>query len=201
VAPGYGYLRITQFSNEASKEVETALTSLEEAGALRDGLILDIRDNSGGLLNAAVRTADFFLETGLIVHSRARSDNRDEKFFAHVPKTWTGFRLVVLVNGATAAGSEVLAAALRYHTSAIIVGTQTKGHGTVQTIVPIGSDRALRLTTSRMYSADGRAIALGIEPDIVMESDPVGTSDRTSDALVGRALQLLGYGTSREGRT
>jgi carboxyl-terminal processing protease len=197
MAPGYAYLRITQFAESTSMKVDHALSSLANGGGLK-GLVLDLRNNPGGLLNQAVRVADLFLDSGEILRTSARTEQQDQSFFAHPLGTWNGFGLVVLVNRGTAAGSEILAAALQCHKRATILGTPTFANGTVQTIIPIGEDSALRLTTSRAHAPDGRAIGLGIQPDILDDSEPAETVDRSQDPVVGRALELLGYHVTGE---
>ncbi len=172
--PGYGYVRVTQFQERTDDDLERSLKSLDkEAGGLQ-GLVLDLRNDPGGLLTQAVRVADLFLDSGLIVYTDGRLENQKQKYFAHKPGTWSDFPMVVLVNGGSASASEIVAGALQDHKRALILGTQTFGKGSVQTILPLDDSSALRLTTARYYTPSGRSIqALGIVPDIVMEQTTV----------------------------
>src|SRR5438093_1232335 len=148
--------------------VPTVVSPIEETPALQ-GLVLDLRNDPGGLLTQAVRVADLFLESGLIVYTDGRLENQKQKYFARKPGTWSDFPMVVLVNGGTASASEIVAGALQDHKRALVLGTQTFGKGSVQTILPLDDNSALRLTTARYYTPSGRSIqALGIVPDIVM---------------------------------
>jgi carboxyl-terminal processing protease len=133
--------------------------------------VLDLRNNPGGLLAQAVRVADLFLDSGLIVYTDGRLEAQRQKYYAHKSGTYGGFPMVVLVNGGSASASEIVAGALQDHQRAILLGTQTFGKGSVQTILPLEKDAALRLTTARYYTPNGRPIqATGIEPDITMEN-------------------------------
>ncbi len=167
---GYGYARVTQFQERTDDDLERALKSLDkEAGGLQ-GLVLDLRNDPGGLLTQAVKVADLFLDSGLIVYTDGRLENQKQKYFAHKPGTWGDFPMVVLVNGGSASASEIVAGALQDHKRALVLGTQTFGKGSVQTILPLDSDSALRLTTARYYTPSGRSIqASGITPDIIMD--------------------------------
>jgi len=168
---GYGYLRVTQFQEHSDDDVERALRELEaESGGLK-GLVLDLRNNPGGLLTQAVKISDVFLDSGLIVYTDGRLENQKQKYFARRPGSYMDFPMVVLVNGGTASASEIVAGALQDHKRAIILGTQTFGKGSVQTILPLDDNSALRLTTARYYTPSGRSIqATGIVPDIVMDN-------------------------------
>jgi carboxyl-terminal processing protease len=167
---GYGYLRVTQFQEHSDDDVEKALHSLEkDTGGLK-GLVLDLRNNPGGLLTQAVKISDMFLESGLIVYTDGRLENQKQKYFAHKANTWSDFPMVVLVNGGSASASEIVAGALQDQKRALVIGTQTFGKGSVQTILPLDENTALRLTTARYYTPNGRSIqAKGIEPDVVMD--------------------------------
>jgi len=168
--PGYGYLRITNFQSRTNEEVSEELAELErQAGGLK-GLILDLRNNPGGLLNQAVEVADAFLEDGLIVYTEGRQESQDMKFYAHADSQPQDYPLVVLVNQGSASASEIVAGALQDHRRAIILGTQTFGKGSVQTIIPFGDDSGLRLTTARYYTPSGNSIqAKGISPDVIVD--------------------------------
>jgi carboxyl-terminal processing protease len=168
---GYGYVRVTQFQERTDNDIERVLEAWTREGDL-EGLVLDLRNDPGGLLTQAVKVADSFLESGMIVYTDGRLDNQKQKYFARRPGSYVDFPMVVLVNGGTASASEIVAGALQDHKRAIILGTQTFGKGSVQTILPLDDNSALRLTTARYYTPSGRSIqATGIVPDIVMEND------------------------------
>jgi len=169
--PGYGYVRITQFQERTDDDVTKALRQLqkESKGALQ-GIVLDLRNNPGGLLTQAVKVSDLFLDSGLIVYTDGRLENQKQKYFAHKASTWSDFPMVVLVNGGSASASEIVAGALQDHKRALVLGTTTFGKGSVQTILPLDDTTALRLTTARYFTPNGRSIqATGIVPDITME--------------------------------
>ena len=194
---GYGYVRVTQFQERTDDDLERALKTLDkEAGGLQ-GLVLDLRNDPGGLLTQAVKVSDMFLESGLIVYTDGRLDSQKQKYFAHKPGTWTDFPMVVLVNGGSASAAEIVAGALQDHKRALILGTQTFGKGSVQTILPLDDSSALRLTTARYYTPSGRSIqATGIVPDIAMEQtdvlvkhDKPGASPLLREANLPRHLE------------
>ncbi|MBI1816938.1 MAG: S41 family peptidase [Deltaproteobacteria bacterium] len=169
---GYGYIRLTQFQEHSDEDLEKALKSLEkESGGHLSGLVLDLRNNPGGLLTQAVRVSDTFLDSGLVVYTDGRLESQKQKYFAHRQGSHTEFPMIVLVNGGTASASEIVAGALQDHKRALVLGEQTFGKGSVQTILPIDDNAALRLTTARYFTPNGRSIqAMGITPDVVMES-------------------------------
>jgi len=171
---GYGYVRVTQFQERTDDDLERALKALDkEAGGLQ-GLVLDLRNDPGGLLTQAVKVSDLFLDSGLIVYTDGRLENQRQKYFAHKPGTWSEFPMVVLVNSGSASASEIVAGALQDHKRALVLGTTTFGKGSVQTILPLDDNSALRLTTARYYTPNGRSIqATGIVPDIVMDQSPL----------------------------
>jgi carboxyl-terminal processing protease len=173
--PGYGYLRITQFQERTDEDLNRALRRLsDDAHGLR-GLVLDLRNNPGGLLSQAVQVADVFLDGGMIVYTDGRLENQRQKYFAHKAGTWDAFPLIVLVNAGSASASEIVAGALQDHKRALVVGKSTFGKGSVQTILPLHEDAALRLTTARYYTPNGRSIqAKGIEPDIALDQTKDG---------------------------
>ncbi len=166
---GIGYIRLTQFQQDSHQEVERTLQEfLKGKGGLK-GLILDLRNNPGGLLDQAVKVADEFVDSGLIVYTDGRVEAQKTKYAAHKDGTYTGFPIVVLVNAGSASASEIVAGALQDHGRAIIIGQRTFGKASVQTILPMEDGSALRLTTARYYTPNGRSIqAKGIEPDIVV---------------------------------
>src|SRR5512134_2377144 len=166
---GIGYVKLTQFQQDTAGELEKALQALaKEKGGMK-GLVLDLRNNPGGLLDQAVKVTDAFIESGLIVYTDGRIENQKFKYFARKEGTYTGFPIVVLVNAGSASASEIVAGALQDHGRAIILGQRTFGKASVQTILPLDDGSALRLTTARYYTPNGRSIqAKGIEPDIVV---------------------------------
>jgi carboxyl-terminal processing protease len=167
----YGYIRLSQFQEKTDDEFEKAMKALEEEskGTLR-GLILDLRNNPGGLLDQAVKITDRFVESGLIVSVEGRKEDQKMKFYAHPDGKLAHYPLVVLVNGGSASGAEIVAGALQDQGRGIIVGTQTFGKGSVQTIIPLKDGSGLRLTTARYYTPSGRSIqAKGIVPDIIVK--------------------------------
>jgi carboxyl-terminal processing protease len=186
---GYGYVRVTQFQERTDDDLERALKALDkEAGGLQ-GLVLDLRNDPGGLLTQAVKVADLFLDSGMIVYTDGRLENQKQKYFAHKPGTWSDFPMVVLVNGGSASASEIVAGALQDHKRALVLGTQTFGKGSVQTILPLDDNSALRLTTARYYTPSGRSIqATGIVPDIVMDqSTTLAKNDKGNGPLLREA--------------
>jgi len=168
----YGYIRVAQFQEGTSRELEKALDALTakaENGKL-EGLMLDLRHNPGGLLNEAVKVSDLFLDAGLIVYTEGRVGSQKQRFLAHNDSTEPNLPMVILVNEGSASASEIVAGAMQDHKAAVVVGTQTFGKGSVQTILPLDRESALRLTTARYYTPSGRSIqAKGITPDVQVE--------------------------------
>jgi carboxyl-terminal processing protease len=172
---GYGYLRVTQFQERTADDVEAALVKMEkENGGPLSGLVLDLRNNPGGLLTQAIKVADEFIDSGLVVYTDGRLDNQKQKYFAHKSGSRIEFPMIVLVNAGSASASEIVAGALQDHKRALVLGMQTFGKGSVQTILPLEESAAIRLTTARYYTPNGRSIqATGITPDIVVDNAPV----------------------------
>ncbi len=167
--PGYGYLRIAQFQANTGGDVETALESLMSEQELR-GLVLDLRNNPGGVLGASIDVAGHFLEGGTVVYTEGRARNSEVKYNASASDTTKGTPVVVLINGGSASASEIVAGALQDHRRAVIMGTESFGKGSVQTVVPLNEERAIKLTTALYFTPNGRSIqATGIEPDIAVE--------------------------------
>ena len=167
----YGYIRISQFQEKTDGEFEKAMKALEEEnkGPLK-GLVLDLRNNPGGLLDQAVKISDRFIDSGLIVSVEGRKEDQKTKFFAHPDGSSVRYPVVVLVNGGSASGAEIVAGAIQDQGRGVIVGTQTFGKGSVQTIIPLKDGSGLRLTTARYYTPNGRSIqAKGIVPDIIVK--------------------------------
>jgi carboxyl-terminal processing protease len=170
---GYGYVRIVQFQERTNKNLEKSLKKLESKKGGLKGLVVDLRNNPGGLLTQAVKVSDLFLDSGLVVYTDGRLEHQKQKYYAHKEGSWMGFPLVVLVNGGSASASEIVAGAIQDHKRGIVLGTQTFGKGSVQTILPLDNVSALRLTTARYFTPEGQSIqATGITPDIVMENVP-----------------------------
>ncbi len=164
----YGYVRITNFQSKTSADLHKALKKLSSEKALK-GLVLDLRNNPGGLLDQAVKVSDTFLDEGLIVYTDGRLKEQQMRFSAHKAGTQPNYPVVVLVNEGSASASEIVAGALQDHKRAIILGMQTFGKGSVQTIIPLEDGAAVRLTTARYYTPSGRSIqAKGITPDIIV---------------------------------
>jgi carboxyl-terminal processing protease len=168
--PDYGYLRISSFQARTGQGVIEAIAQLKkENKADLKGLVLDLRNNPGGVLNAAVEVSDAFLEKGLIVYTEGRIKNSEMRFNAAPGDEINGIPLVVLINAGSASASEIVAGALQDHKRAVIMGEKSFGKGSVQTILPTGGSAAVKLTTARYYTPLGRSIqAEGIEPDIAL---------------------------------
>lgn len=173
IEPGFGYLRITQFQSHSGRDAEKALRKMMQDSSLK-GVVLDLRNNPGGVLSAAVQISDLFLEEGLIVYTQGRDESSRINYAATKGDLINGLPLVVLVNGGSASASEIVAGALQDHGRAIVMGQRSFGKGSVQTILPLHGDRALKLTTARYYTPNGRSIqAEGIVPDIFSEVSKV----------------------------
>jgi carboxyl-terminal processing protease len=188
---GYGYVRVTQFQERTDEDLEAAIRTIEkESGGNLAGLVLDLRNNPGGLLTQAVRVSDLFLDSGLIVYTEGRLEGQKQRYFAHKRKTHADFPMVVLVNGGSASAAEIVAGALQDHRRALVLGAQTFGKGSVQTILPLDDSSALRLTTARYYTPSGRSIqATGITPDIIMEERPMLASADPSAGSIPQAIR------------
>lgn len=168
IEPGVGYIRISQFQERTGQDFVEAMETLREKneGAL-DGLVLDLRNNPGGVLQASVDVVDALISQGLIVYTEGRLPNSASEFEANADDPSEGVNLVVLINGGSASASEIVAGAIQDHRRGIIMGTRSFGKGSVQTILPLNDNHAIKLTTARYYTPDGRSIqAQGIEPDI-----------------------------------
>ena len=162
------YVRITNFQANTTRDFVQALNRAGKQHSL-DGLLLDLRDNPGGLLDQAIKVADVFIDRGIIVSTRGRDPEQNMRFEAHKGNSRYSFPLVVLVNGGSASASEIVAGALQDHKRAIIVGTETFGKGSVQTIIPMPNGAGIRLTTARYYTPSGRSIQeTGILPDVII---------------------------------
>ncbi len=165
---GFGYVRLAQFQERTSQDLSTALAALHsENGDNLRGLILDLRNNPGGLLEQAVEVVDLFLPEGMIVYTKGREADAQMEFTASPSGTEPNYPLVILINGGSASASEIVAGALQDHGRAVVLGSQSFGKGSVQTIIPLSDESGLRLTTARYYTPRGTSIqAKGITPDI-----------------------------------
>jgi carboxyl-terminal processing protease len=177
----YGYLRISHFSETTWKDTRKAVKALQaESRSTLRGIILDLRNNPGGVLEAAVDVSDGFLDTGVIVTASGRVPDANFRHVARKGDILDGARIVILVNEGSASSSEIVASALRDNGRATIAGEQTFGKGSVQTVMPLSDGRAIKLTTSRYYTPAGVSIhGEGITPDVLIEKDP------TRDLLAG----------------
>jgi carboxyl-terminal processing protease len=187
--PGYGYVRISHFQSRTTEDLLSALNELEkENGGALNGLVLDLRNNPGGVLNSAVGVSDAFLVGGIIVYTKGRVEDSELQFKAGPDDVLKGAPIAVLVNGGSASASEIVAGALQDHKRAIIMGNRTFGKGSVQTIVPIDDATALKLTTARYYTPSGRSIqAQGIEPDILLARGELSVSEEPGVAPLKEA--------------
>jgi len=180
---GFGYVRISQFQATTADNLAQAVDELKKTGKLR-GLVLDLRNNPGGVLNGAVAVSDAFLDKGLIVYTEGRIADSRLRFNATPDDVIDGAPLVVLVNQGSASASEIVAGALQDHKRAIILGTPTFGKGSVQTIVPLNNGTAVKLTTARYYTPNGRSIqAEGIVPDIELEDVQVAAVEQPFETI------------------
>lgn len=200
LSPSYGYLRLSQFSDNTARELSAAVDDLQSAfGGPLDGVILDLRNNPGGVLDAAIEVSDLFLDEGIIVSADGRTSDARFSHSARRGDVLNGVPLVVLVNSGSASASEIVAGALQDHNRATVVGTATFGKGLVQTVMPLSRGRAIKLTTSRYYTPSGDSIhEVGITPDVVVNDTPgypdlslSGGLDREADTQLNEALQLL----------
>jgi carboxyl-terminal processing protease len=200
-----GYIRVTQFSERTDSAIKDAIDGFKrDLGSKLEGIVLDLRNNPGGLLDQAVAVSDEFLDKGEIVSTRGRRPDSVQRFNARPGDLAGGLPIVVIVNGGSASASEIVAGALQDHRRAIILGTRSFGKGSVQTIVPLGSNGAIRLTTARYYTPSGRSIqALGIEPDIEVEQARLEVIDGGTERHEADLRNVLtnGEGTEDTGET
>ena len=188
---GVVVMRVTTFNEQTYENLRSGLaTAVAELGGIDrvQGVVLDLRNNPGGLLMQAVRVADAFLERGEIVSTRGRSEGQGERYNAEPGDLIEGRPMVVLINGGSASASEIVAGALQDHRRAVVVGTRSFGKGSVQSLIPLRGDGAMRLTTSLYYTPSGRSIqALGIAPDIIVQQQPRRTEDEAPQTQAQRA--------------
>ena len=188
----YGYVRITQFQENTGADIHNALEKLvDESKQLLSGVVLDLRNNPGGVLDAAVAVSDVFISEGLIVYTQGRVSSADVRYTATVDTIMPDLPLVVLINAGSASASEIVAGALQDHKRAVIMGTQSFGKGSVQTVLPLNGEHALKLTTARYFTPNGRSIqAKGITPDIEIEQ---GQFTAASEAGYYKEADLEGH--------
>ncbi|MGD8540753.1 MAG: S41 family peptidase, partial [Desulfobacteraceae bacterium] len=187
IKPGYGYVRVTNFRDKTTEDLQAALKKLESGKTPLRGLVLDLRNNPGGLLNQAVEVSDLFLKEGVILSIRGRQNTHTKVFKASAaPAAGRDYPMVVLINGGSASASEIVAGALQDHKRALILGTASFGKGSVQTVESLRDGFGLKFTIARYYTPNGRSIqAKGIEPDIVVPHQlPEEESDATEERLV-----------------
>ncbi len=192
------YIRITQFQERTTTELKNALRELKKKYGEIRGLVLDLRNNPGGLLSQAVGVSDVFLKKGLIVYTKGRVPNSNYKFYAHNDGIEGNYPMVVIVNAGTASASEIVSGALQDHKRAIIIGTQTFGKGSVQTIIPMKDGSAIRLTTAKYYTPSGRSIqAEGITPDIIVPQREIKKVEKKDEFII-REKNLVGHFVNEE---
>ncbi|MBX2849194.1 MAG: S41 family peptidase [Acidiferrobacterales bacterium] len=183
-----GYLKITQFQTETAELFRRELKALREKEEF-SGLILDLRNNPGGLLNSAVSITDAFIDEGLIVSTKGRSEENDQTFMATPSDLMGGLPVVVIINAGSASASEIVAGALQDHNRAIVLGTESFGKGSVQTVLDVGQQEAIKLTTARYYTPSGRSIqASGIVPDVLVEQREFKPREQTFNRITENDL-------------
>jgi carboxyl-terminal processing protease len=215
IEPGYGWVRVSQFQEATTDHLVKHLGQMFKENPSLKGLVLDLRNDPGGLLHGAVAISSAFLPAkSLVVSTDGRAEDAKKKFYAtpddyargsrgedvlrHLPAAVKSIPMVVLVNGGSASASEIVAGALQDHKRATVIGTQTFGKGSVQTIMPLGNSTAIKLTTARYFTPSGRSIqALGIKPDILVE-DPTDTLTRVREADLTRHLENGRQGKAEE---
>ena len=195
--PGFSYIRIAQFHKNTGKQFKEALESLYKTDELPKGLVLDLRNNPGGLLTASIEVIDTILDEGLIVYTEGRTPRSNKNFYASPGDSLNGVPIVVLINEGSASAAEIVAGALQDHRRALILGTNSFGKGSVQTIFPLGEDRGIKLTTARYFTPNKTSIqASGIKPDIRIEPAEVKIRENISytkeENLLGHLSKSLG---------
>jgi carboxyl-terminal processing protease len=190
LSPEVGYVRVSNFQSKTSEELASALENLEKDRKLI-GLILDLRNNPGGLLSQAIEVSELFLDSGVIVSTKGRDSSQDITATAHKNKRARSYPIIVLANGGSASAAEIVAGALQDNHRALVLGTRTFGKGSVQTILPLSDGSGLRLTTARYYTPSGRSIQLsGITPDIELAFVSPNEKDNKAPPKVVREEDL-----------
>ena len=176
--PGYGYVRITNFREQTTEDVIAALENLESGDKPLKGLVLDLRDNPGGILSQAISVSDIFIEEGIILTIKGRLDRHNNVFRAHSNESPRNYPIIILINGGSASASEIVAGALKDHQRALLLGTQTFGKGSVQTVESLRDGYGIKFTIARYYTPSGQSIqATGIVPDIIVNKKKIETND------------------------
>jgi carboxyl-terminal processing protease len=190
---GLGYARINQFVEKTAEDLKAALARLhKEAGGRLQGLVLDVRNNPGGLLAQAVQVGDLFLHEGVIVYTDGRIEAQKVRYFAHPRGTEPSYPIVAIINGGSASAAEIVAGALKDHGRALVLGTQSFGKGSVQTISPLANGGALSLTTALYYTKSGRSLqALGVKPDIEVEAKSLTEESASSSKKSPSKIERL----------
>lgn len=196
-----GYIRLSQFQEQTGEDFDRALDTLEQGENPLIGLVLDLRNNPGGLLDQAVKVCDTFIDDGLIVYTKGRIEGQQMSFHAHPnDDNPHDYPIIVLVNGGSASGSEIVAGALQDHNRAVILGTPTFGKGSVQTIIPLDDNSGLRLTTARYYTPSGKSIqATGITPDVIVKENAFQTNEDKEKIKFLKEKDLEGHFEPEEG--
>ena len=182
--PGYAYIRVSQFQDDTAEDLDKKLSALIKKDGQQKGAVLDLRNNPGGLLTAAVAVSDDFLNTGVIVSTRGRLKDSNMSFSAHPGDLLNGASMVVLTNNGTASAAEIVSGALKDNHRALLMGQRTFGKGVVQTVLPLDADHAVKITTARYYTPNGTSIqAEGIKPDIALADLTVKKADSTASLI------------------
>jgi len=197
-----GYVRIAQFQSETGNDFVTSIQKLRSDTPTLNGLIIDLRNNPGGILQSSVQVVDALINSGTVVYTQGRLDSSNISFSATEGDEADGLPVVVLINGGSASASEIVAGALQDHRRAVIMGTRSFGKGSVQTILPVGDKKGIKLTTARYFTPNGRSIqAQGITPDIIVEPatiTTIKTSERLTEASLGGHLKNTSGDTSKK---
>ena len=193
IEPGYGYVRIAQFQKKTPRDLRDAVHRLaDESDGGLSGLIVDLRNNPGGILGASVDVADEFLDEGLIVYTEGRDAKSQLRFLADEGDILNGAPLVILINRGSASAAEIVAGALQDHGRATVVGTKSYGKGSVQSLLELEGKRAIKLTTAHYYTPSGRSIqASGIDPDITVAASDTDSPDAYDARLLTSAMRHL----------
>ncbi len=185
IKPGYNYIRLSQFSGSTTRELEAALNKMESAEVTVKGLVLDLRNNGGGLLNQAIQVSDLFLDEGKILSIKGRNKKNTKEYMATPAADTRSYPLVVLINGGSASASEIVAGALQDQKRALILGTTSFGKGSVQTVETLRDGSGVKLTIARYFTPNGRSIqAKGIEPDIVLTQKQINPEELQEEGLL-----------------
>jgi carboxyl-terminal processing protease len=199
--PGYGYVWVTNFRDNTTEDLVSALEELESGETPLKGLVLDLRDNPGGILNQAIQVSDLFLEKGEILSIKGRLSQHTKVFKAHPDEIIRSYPLVVLINGGSASASEIVAGALQDHKRALILGTTSFGKGSVQTVESLRDGYGLKFTIARYYTPSGRSIqAKGVEPDIVVQHEILEKAETEESGLQIKESDLKNHLDAEPGK-